>query len=299
MILRSFSITGRFGTRSRAESTEAKAHRLALSEDLIFEIVPMKSLANAEAALPSGAKVSVTASPNKGLQATQEITERLLGNGMRAIPHLSARMVRNRAHTKELARWCRTAGVSTLFVVGGDADPPGGYNDAVEFLADLLNYDHGLSTIGVTAYPDGHAFIPTHKLHRALHDKQAMLADAAVPGYCSTQMCFDPSTISRWIAAERAAGMTLPIHLGLAGVVDRAKLLRLGARLGIGDSLAFLRKNRKAMTSMLTTLSYDPNDLLVPLSEDMVKGNVTGLHVFTFNQVEATNQWRRVQNRGA
>ncbi len=277
------------------ETAAEKAHRLALIDNLTFEVIPLKSLADAEAALPAGAKVSVTASPAKGLETTQEITERMLGNGYHAIPHISARMVRDQAHTKELAKWFRDAGVSTLFIVGGDADPPGGYNDAVEFLSDLLDCDHGLSTIGVTAYPDSHAFISDELLHKALHDKQRLLADAGIAGYCSTQMCFDPSTISKWIKAERSQGMTLPIHLGLSGVVDRTKLLTMGARLGIGQSLSYLRKNRKAIASMMTTTSYDPNDLLIPLSREMNDLDVQGLHVFTFNQVAATNDWRIAQ----
>ena len=284
-----------FGGTTHHETDAEKANRHSLIENLTFEVIPLKSLTDAEAALPAGAKVSVTASPAKGLEATQEITERMLAAGFDAIPHISARMVRDKTHTKELAEWFRQTGVSTLFIVGGDADPPGSYKDSVEFLADVLECDHGLSTIGVTAYPDGHAFISDDALHTALHDKQRLLAEAGVEGYCSTQMCFDPSTIAAWMRAERAAGMTLPIHLGLSGVVDRAKLLTMGARLGIGQSLSYLRKNRKAITSMMTTASYDPNDLLVPLSSEMLELDVQGLHVFTFNQVAATDEWRLAQ----
>jgi methylenetetrahydrofolate reductase (NADPH) len=284
------------GANPRRDETDAsRAHRLKLIDDMTFEVIPLKSLPDAEAALPAGAEVSVTASPAKGLEATQEITERLLAAGFQAIPHISARMVRDRQHTRELAQWFRTAGVSTLFIVGGDADPPGDYPDAIEFLADLLNQEHGLHTIGVTAYPDGHATISNEKLHEALHDKQALLDEAGLAGYCSTQMCFDPKLIERWIRAERAEGLTLPVHLGLSGVVDRTKLLTMGARLGIGQSLSYLRKNRRAITSMMTTASYDPNDLLVPLSGTMHELDFQGLHVFTFNQVAATDQWRRQQ----
>ncbi len=283
---------GLFGHRDADETEESTAHRLALIEGMTFEVIPLKSLTEAEAALPAGAKVSVTASPAKGLEATQEITERMLGAGLQAIPHISARMVRDQSHTKQLAGWLRDTGVETMFLVGGDMDPPGDYKDAVEFLVDLLDCDHGLSTIGVTSYPDSHPLIDNEKLHAALHAKQQLLADAGIAGYCSTQMCFNPSTISKWIRDERAAGMTLPIHLGLSGVVDRTKLLTMGARLGIGQSLAYLRKNRKAITSMMTTAHYDPNDLLLPLSRDLLDHDVQGLHVFTFNQVAATNEWR-------
>lgn len=280
---------------SPPETEQAQAHRLHLIDKMTFEVIPLKSLTEAEAALPPGASVSVTASPAKGLEATQEITERLVGDGYQAIPHISARMVRNRQHTKELADWLRATGVATLFIVGGDADPPGDYPDAIEFLADLLNQDHGLTTIGVTAYPDGHATISNSQLHEALHDKQALLQEAGIAGYCSTQMCFDPGAIEGWLRSERAEGMTLPVHLGLSGVVDRAKLLTMGARLGIGQSLSYLRKNRRAITSMMTAASYDPNDLLIPLANAMHELDVQGLHVFTFNQVAATDAWRQQQ----
>jgi methylenetetrahydrofolate reductase (NADPH) len=279
------------------ELDEADHHRLALIEGLTFEVIPLKSLAAAELALPAGAKVSVTASPVKGMPATMKITERLLGGGFDVIPHVSARLIRDRAEVRELAAWFRACGLSTIFLVGGDAEEPGAYFDAESFLSDLLELDHGLTTVGVTAYPDGHPLIGADKLDAALRSKQQMLTDAGLAGYCSTQMCFNPRRISTWLRAERESGMTLPIHLGLSGVVDRSKLLTMGARLGIGQSLSYLRKNRKAITSMMTTAHYDPNDLLVPLSDVMLELGVEDLHVFTFNQVEATESWRRAQLR--
>ena len=107
-------------------------------------------------------------------------------------------------------------------------------------------------------------------LRWALHEKQRLLAEAGVNGYCSTQMCFDPDAIAKWLRVEREMGLTLPVHLGISGVVDKAKLLTMGARLGIGDSLKYLRKNVGAVVKMMTTISYDPNDLLLPLSSDLL-----------------------------
>ncbi|MCP4225960.1 MAG: hypothetical protein GY773_21705, partial [Actinomycetia bacterium] len=271
-----------FGAKPVKESDEARAHRLALINDLTFEVVPLKSLEAAEEALPAGAKVSVTASPNKGIEVTQEISERLIARGFDVIPHVSARLVRDQTHTKELAEWFHSNGVSRIFLVGGDSEEPGQYFDSVEFLTDLLDTDHGLTTIGFTAYPDGHALIDNEKIHQALHDKQRLLTEAGVEGYCSTQMCFDPNPVSRWLRASRSDGLTMPVHLGLSGVVDRTKLLTMGARLGIGQSLSYLRKNRRAIASMMTTANYDPNDLLLPLSQDLLELGVEGLHVFTF-----------------
>ena len=68
-----------------------------------------------------------------------------------------------------------------MFLVGGDQDPPGEYFDAVLFLQDFLEQDHGLEGLGVTSYPDHHAFISDEKLHEALHAKQTLLAEAGSP----------------------------------------------------------------------------------------------------------------------
>ena len=277
---------------TETETLASKAHRLSLIEDLTFELVPLKSLDDAITALPAGAEVSVTASPAKGMGETVAISERMAEQGFRVIPHVAARMVRDQAHVDELANWFTQTGITKMFLVGGDAEEPGEFKDAVDFLAALLERDHGLDTIGVTAYPDSHAFISDQALHEALFAKQQLLADAGVAGYASTQMCFDPGTISSWLRAERDAGLTLPIHLGLAGVVDKARLMKMGVRLGIGQSLSYLKKNRAAVAKMMTTTNYNPNDLLLPLSADMHELNVTGLHMFTFNNVEATNAWR-------
>ncbi len=272
--------------------TERRA-RLELIEASNLEVIPLRSLDEALSALPPASRVSVTASPAKGLDATLEITERLLADGHNAIPHISARLVRDPNHTRAIASWLRTNGIREIFLVGGDVAEPGHYHEALTFLADLLEADHGLQQVGVTAYPDGHPLIETPVLHAALHAKQALLDEAKLDGYCSTQMCFDPAGIVNWLADERRAGLTLPVHLGIAGVVDRAKLLGIGVRLGIGQSLRYLRKNRRAMTRLMTVPHYDPNDLLVPLSSHAAELDIAGLHVFTFNQVAATAEWRQ------
>ena len=106
-------------------------------------------------------------------------------------------------------------------------------------------------------------------------------------------MCFDPDTIRDWLVAERANGITLPIHLGIAGVVDRTKLMAMGVRLGIGASMSYLMKNRRAISSLLRTSDYNPDSLLLPLEADLERLGVEGIHCFTFNQVAATESWRR------
>ena len=264
----------------------------------VFEIIPLNSAAVAIDALPEESRVSVTASAAKGQDATLELAEELIKRGHHAIPHFSARLMRDRSHVKDLADWAKDNGVTTAFVIGGDATEPGAYHDAHSFMQDLFEHDHGLDTVGVAAYPDGHPLISEDVRRDALFAKQKLLAEAGLRGYCSTQMCFDPARIIAWLKAERNDGLTLPVHLGIPGAVERAKLLTIGARLGVGQSLRYLRKNRRSMAKLLGSSAHDPSDLLEALSSQLAPLGINGLHIFTFNQVETTAAWRQALIHG-
>jgi methylenetetrahydrofolate reductase (NADPH) len=265
-----------------------------LAGRLRFELVPVKSVEQAIADLPPCSAVSVTCSPVKGLPATLELTARLLDAGHDAIPHLSARLVESRDHTARLGAWVRSHGLRAVFVVGGDAEAPAGpYADGLGFLRDFVEHDTGLVAVGMPAYPDGHALIGEGVLRAALYDKQALLAAAGLSGSVTTQMCFDGSKIRAWLREERTAGLTLPVDLGIPGVVDRTRLLSMGMRLGVGSSLRYLRKNRASMGRMMAFGGYDPTDLTATLAEDAAELGITGLHAFTFNSVATTAAWQR------
>ena len=268
-------------------------NRRRVIEATTFEIVPLTTVDEAIIALPPESSVSVTCSPVKGIAATRELVDRVRSAGHRAIPHLAARMVASRDEVADLARWLRRESIDSVFVIAGDAESPQGpYPDGTSLLRDLLAADPGVTTIGVPAYPDGHPLIPDHDLDRALHDKQAVLADAGIGGWATTQMCFDPEQLVAWGERARAGGLELPIHLGVPGVVERTRLMSMGMRLGVGASLRFLRKNRRSIGRLLTAADYDPDSLIDPLTPELGRLGIAGLHCFTFNQVGATAGWR-------
>lgn len=275
------------------ESDAGREYRAQLVEDLTWEVVPLKSVDAAIAALPPESSVSVTCSPVKGIDATIELTDRIAELGHIPIPHIAARLVESKAHTQRIAKWMKDRHYRTLFLVGGDAETATHYDEAKTFLADFLDCDHGVTTIGVTSYPDGHALIDSDVLHNALHAKQALLSEAGIKGFASTQMCFDAEKIYDWIKAERQSGLTLPIQLGVPGAINQAKLLSMGVRLGIGASLRYLRKNKSTVSRLVSPGGYDANELLIPMSSELEELDVTHLHCFTFNQVAATEEWRQ------
>lgn len=263
-----------------------------LLDHFLFEVVPLKSLGAAIDALPPNSQVSVTCSPAKGIAATQQVCEQLLSQGHSPVPHLSSRMVEGPSHAAAIAAWLRSCGLRKAFVIGGDAEHPVHYPDAVSFLVDFVAAGPDLTDVGVASYPDGHALIDAPRIRAALHAKQAILAEAGIAGWTTTQMCFDTARIIGWLEQERAEGLTLPVHVGLPGVVDRAKLMTLGARLGIGQSMRYLAKNRATVTRMLMPGGYDPTELVEALAPQARRLSIAGIHSFTFNCVAETAAWR-------
>lgn len=279
--------------RRHARLTPAQGVALAsLLASPTFELIPLKNAMDQAAHLPTGATVSVTASPTKGLEATVALAAQLQAEGFAVVPHLSARMVRDRAHLGDLVAALGDAGVSRAFVVGGDEKEPGEFVDGLALLRALAEIGHPFESIGIPAYPQGHAFIPDGPLLTALRAK-AEFAD-----YMTTQLCFDPAAIATWIAARRSEGLTLPVHVGVPGVAEPQKLLALAARIGVADTHRFLAKNVRFVARLVRSGGfYRPDALLEGIAPSIVDpdANISGLHLYLFNAVEATETWRRAK----
>jgi methylenetetrahydrofolate reductase (NADPH) len=276
----------RRGTRLDVGAAAGLARVLA---DPTFELIPLKNAREQAAALPRGATVSVTASPGKGIEATVELAIELEGAGLRAIPHLSARMIRDRAHLSALLDRLEGAGIDRAFVVGGDANEPGDFLDGLSLLGAMADLGRLPSDVGVPCYPQGHPDIPDDALLRALRDKAPLVQ------YMTTQLCFDPKAIATFLAERRAEGIDLPVKLGIPGVAEIPRLMTISARIGVKDASRFVLKNYRFVGQLLRSGGvYRPTQLLRQLAPVIADpaAKVIGLHVYTFNNVAATEAWR-------
>ena len=278
--------------RRRRNEELDEVHREALCSLVAgakFELIPLSNASERVAELPDRVVATVTASPSHGIEATVELARTLMAAGHDAIPHLSAHMIRDRAHLGDLLARMGDAGIHRAFVVGGDAKDPGMYRDGLSLLRAMDELGHGLDEIGVPSYPDGHVDIADDELLSVLKEKQRYAS------YMTTQMCFDPAAIISWIAAMRSEGVTLPVHIGTPGVAELTKLMAISARIGVADSARYLRKNRKLVGGLLSPGRYGPDALLRGLAPAVVDpaARIEALHVFTFNQVVATVEWQR------
>lgn len=253
-----------------------------------FELLPISGMQEAARALPEGAVVTVTCSPRHGLERTLEATEWLAGAGFRVVPHLAARLVRDRAHLARLLGRLAVVGVDDAFVVGGDAERPvGAYPHGLALLEAMAGLTLRPARLGVPAYPEGHHRIEAADLQRDLEAKAA-LADYAV-----TQLCFEARPLLAWLERQRRLGLPLPVHAGIPGVMEPKRLLAIALRLGLGPSVRALRRRSGWVARLLRPADYRPDALVEELRPALgdPAGGFVGLHVYTFNRVEPTRRW--------
>lgn len=267
--------------------TDSAAIRRVL-ENPLFELIPLKNVLDQAKYLPDGATVSVTASPTKGMDATLDVSEQLRDMGFDVVPHISARLISDRAHLERMLNRLDSLEVTQVFVVGGDGNESGEFSDGLSLLEAMRDIGHDM-TVGVPSYPEGHAFIPDAALDSALVDKQRYATSV------TTQMCFSGAAISEWIPKQRANGMGLPVILGIPGVADRLRLLKISARIGVGDSIRFLRKNVSTAARFVKPGNSNPAELLEALGSglDDPLMNIEGVHIYTFNSCDTTEDWRQ------
>ena len=239
--------------------------------------------------LPTDRVLTVTASPAKGLDVTVDLAERLAKQGYTVVPHLAARMVRDRSQLAEVCDRLTTAGVRSVFVPAGDKTPPEGtYDGALALLEDLTSLGGPFPDVGITGYPETHPLINDDVVIQAMWDKRRH-ADHIV-----SNLVFDPAALGSWLARLRARGIDLPVWLGLPGPAERAKLLSMATKIGVGDSTRFLLKHKRAMLRLAAPGGFTGERFLEDCAPALARpdAGVAGVHVFTFNQVAETEAWR-------
>ena len=259
-----------------------------------FELMPFDSFGEQMEHLPNGAEIAITTSPSLGLDATLEWSERATDRGFEVVPHIAARYVRDEEHLAEIAGRLAEAGVTDIFVPGGDREEPvGKFDSAYEVLAALDDSEYEFEEVGITGYPEGHDFLDDRTLAEAMAKKEPYAT------YIVTQLCYDSDAVIEWIEEIRAQGIELPVEVGIPGVMKYQRLMEISQKVGVGDSVRFLRKTTGILGFARQLVGsrgkYTPDDLiegLAPYADDPDYG-IRGVHVYTFNQTPDTEDWRR------
>jgi len=277
---------------SVVKKLKSDAERQALLttvREAYMEIFPTPSIESKLDVLEPNSYIAVTCSPSKGVELTLDMVERLAQRGFKVVPHIAARMVKDDTHLREILKRLDDLPIISIFVPGGDAaQPVGKFSTALELLRAIAEVEHKFTEIGIAAHPEGHPAVSNEVLFEQLLKKQEF------SNYIVTQMCFDAGVLAGWLRDVRERGITLPAWIGLPGASDRNTLMTTSLRIGVGDSLRYLKTHVRIAARLLKSKSYRPDGLLVELAPYIADPAylIEGHHIYCFNQVERAEQWR-------
>lgn len=262
-----------------------------LLESPRYEVIPTSGVVDTVLEhLPLDVTVAITASPVKGLGPTLDLACRLAVEGYHVVPHVTARLVTDDAHLDDIIERLRAVGIYEIFVPAGDADPPAGrFTASLDVLRRLASRGDPFSRVGITGYPETHPAINDDLTVQAMWDKRMYAT------YVVSNLCFDSGALTNWFGRVRRRGVELPIYIGLAGPVERTKLLSIANKIGVGESTRFLGKHATWFLHMAGPGGYTPERFLQRAGPALEKADMpaSGLHIYTFNQIGETERWRQ------
>ena len=219
--------------------------------------------------LAPGTTVNVTFLPGTDPSDTIAVAERLHNDGMRPVPHLAARSLRNADQLDELlSAFTSRCGVEEVLCIGGGVDNPvGDFAATIEVLESGLIQKHGIRHIGVAGHPEGSPDISDEEIATALAAKNELAARDGLELYIETQFCFEADIVLDWERRVREAGNRLPIRIGIPGPATIKTLFRFAQISGIGPSMRFVAKQAKNVAKLMTVQS--PHLLIAGLAEGM------------------------------
>ena len=263
----------------------------ALMSEFSVEVTrPSDADIAALAANRPGAKVYLSMLPRRPADETIAHAVQLRGAGLEPVPHLAVRNFASvEAFDRILTRLEREAAVDGALIIAGDSDEHGPFRSALDVIDSGLLRRHGIRSIGIAGYPQGHPRISQDDLKRALSEKIAAAEAMGLNVEIVTQFCFDAPAILSFIAELRDFGLDHRIRVGLAGPTSLSSLMRYANRCGVRSSAHALARRSGLMRQLFAMAT--PDDLIRALAEAAPIGVVP--HFFSFGGIAATSRWGR------
>ncbi len=248
--------------------------------------------------LPSGTRVYIAHIEGTALEDMVRTAKRLMDDGFPVMPHFPARIYRNKAEFREaVARYRGEAGVSqALVLAGGISRPRGDLHSSMQLLETGFLDAMGFERIHVAGHPEGNRDIDpdgtTENVDQALKQKQKLLdrTDASIA--VTTQFTFDANPVIAWVERIAVAGISLPVHVGVAGPARLQTLLKFAVACGVGPSLKIVQKRSRDLSKMLQP--FEPTEVVSNIAQYKNRNpnsNIECVHLFPLGGIEASAKW--------
>ena len=264
----------------------------SLLQGYSIEVMPRTAakIDDFRALLPQGTRVYIAHIEGTDFADMLGTAKRLTEAGFPVMPHVPARLVPDRATLDTwLSRYASEAGVNqALVLAGGSQEPAGEFESSMQLLETGLFDKHGMGRLHVAGHPEGNRDIDFDGTTRLVDDaatwKQAFAERTGAEMAMVTQFVFEAQPVLDWIARLRAAGVGLPVHVGLAGPARLQTLLKFAVACGVGPSLSVLQKRAKDVTRLVAP--FEPTDVLAQLARNR-SSDIAGVHIFPLGGIKA------------
>ncbi len=274
---------------ARRASTEISPH-----DEGLLEVLAQR--------LPPGMPMYVAHTPKASVEDVVRAAVKAQSLGFTASPHLVARRMPTEKILRNALARLREQGIEQALVVGGDLEAPlGPFKSTLELLATGALQEAGLKRIGVAGHPEGHPAVGPGELLAALRAKQEFGVRSGIAVHIVTQFGFNPEGICAWDRMLTREGISLPVHVGLAGPATLSTLFKFAVQCGVGTSMRTLLKNRGAVAG-LTGFAAGPDEMLLGVLRGCAGHAGCRLvqpHVYSFGGALATAAWLRSVMEGA
>ena len=257
------------------------------------------------AILPKGTRVYVAHIEGTPIEEMVSTAARLNEEGFEVMPHFPARIIKDQATlTDWIARYQGEANVNqALLLAGGVTKPHGDYHSSMQ-LMESGEFDRaGFKRLHVAGHPEGNKDIdPTGgmaNVDEALRWKQDFSNRSDAEMALTTQFAFDSGPIIEWAKSLKAAGIDIPIHIGIAGPAKLQTMIKFAIACGVGPSLRVLQRRAKDVTKLL--LPFEPTEVISELAAHAAANpdtNIVKVHFFPLGGIKTNANWA-ISNGGS
>ncbi|WP_246659102.1 methylenetetrahydrofolate reductase [Rhizobium sp. FY34] len=280
----------------------SSARRSRLIDHWSIEVMPRTAAKIADFRLlcPGQTRIYLAHIDGTPLDDMVATARRLNREGFAVMPHLPARSLAGRAELQDLlSRYRNEADVrQALLLAGGNATACGMFTSSIDMIETGLFDAMGFTDLHVAGHPEGNRDIErdgtTKVMDAALLTKQDYASRTDARMAITTQFAFDAQGIIRWVERLASIGVTLPVHVGVAGPAKLQTLIKYALSCGVGPSLSILQKRALDVTRLLTP--YEPTDLVQALEAYKVNNPdslLDRIHLFPLGGIEASANWAR------
>ncbi|WP_371153559.1 methylenetetrahydrofolate reductase [Jannaschia sp. 2305UL9-9] len=290
--------------RKEASPPPHDAQLAAFLQGASIEVMPRTAtkVEDFAAILPRGTRVYIAHIDGTPIDEMVATAARLRAEGMEPMPHFPARIIKDRTTlTDWIARYRGEAGVDQgLILAGGVAEPIGDFATSMDLLSS--GAFEGFARLHVAGHPEGNRDIDPDggikNVSDALAWKQKFSERTDAEMAIATQFCFEAEPVIEWADAIRAAGIDLPVHIGVAGPAKLQTLIKFSIACGVGPSLRVLQRRAADVTKLL--LPFEPTEVLTKLAAHKAANpdfNIASVHVFPLGGIKASATWLETHSK--